>query len=69
MYAPFFSNNFNSDSYTPHYMYLIEETLSEKEHQPWKRRHNGILGTMQNELFNYSNKDLLLRKTLLENVL
>ena len=31
-------------------------------------RHNEILGIRQNELFNYSNKDLFFRKTLLENV-
>ena len=33
------------------YIYLIKETLSEKEHRPWTMRHNGILGTKQNELF------------------
>ena len=49
-------------------IYLIEEILSEKEHQPGMMIHNGILGTRQNKLFNYSNKHLFLRKTILENV-
>ena len=53
---------------TPLDVYLIEETLSEREHRTWTTRHNVILGTRQNELFNYSNKDFFLRKTLLGNV-
>ena len=47
---------FNKKKYACHAMlpvyciYLIEETLSEKEHRTWMMRYNRILGTRQNEL-------------------